>query len=388
MHCNHLFLFFLFLRSYADAAAHVPFGIYAEFIIVSGQDNVQRDPGDGSDGQSCQSDGGAADLEGQSIAEAKAADKDNARDDQVPGLGQVYPVFYNVPYADGGDHSIEHKADAADDGGRHGSDDGGNLRDEADDDGKHGRNADDHRIIYLGKLQYAGILSVGGVGRAACKACQGGGKTISQKGTVQARIFNKVLSDGGGNGGNISDMLHHGGDGDRCHDENGCKVKFRQLKRRHADGSRRSDRCKIQDGGTVRVCDADGVHQQRGSIGNDDSHQNGDDLEHSLSPDIEDDDDSQCNKGQQPVGLGVVDGRAGQRKAYADDNGSCNHRRKKTHDLLYAGSPYDRRQHQVQKSGDHDTAAGVGNLLIGSHTRIDTAVQTGHCGKASQKGEG
>ena len=47
--------------------------------------------------------------------EAQGADQNDRGNDQVAGVGEVDLVLDNVAHADGGDHAVQHKADAADD---------------------------------------------------------------------------------------------------------------------------------------------------------------------------------------------------------------------------------------------------------------------------------
>ncbi len=79
-------------------------------------------------------------------------------------------ILHHVAHTDGGDHAVQHKADAADDAGGDGVDDSLKLGAEAQDDGQDSRNADDERIVDLAQSQHAGVLAVGGVGRAAQQA--------------------------------------------------------------------------------------------------------------------------------------------------------------------------------------------------------------------------
>ena len=123
-------------------------------------------------------------------------------------------VLDHVAHADSGDHAVEHEADAADDAGGDGVDDGLKLGAEAQDHGKHSGDADDQGIVNLGQGQDAGVLAVGGVGGAAQQAGHGSGQAVAQQGLVQARIADVVLAGGGGDGGDVADMLHHGGQGD------------------------------------------------------------------------------------------------------------------------------------------------------------------------------
>ena len=129
------------------------------------------------------------------------------------------------------------------------------------------------------------------------------------------------------------------------------------------------------------------MHDQRAHIGDDDPHQDRDDAEHSLPPDVKHDDGDQSYKRQEPVGLSVVDGGTGKRQADADDDGPGHNRRQETHDTLHAYQPDDERKDQIQKSGNHDAAAGVGRFLICPHCLVDTALQSGDRRKTAEKSE-
>ena len=43
---------------------------------------------------------------------------------------------------------------------------------------------------------------------------------------MQAGVGDEVATGGGGDSGHIADMLHHGGNGDGCHDEDGGDVEL------------------------------------------------------------------------------------------------------------------------------------------------------------------
>ena len=63
--------------------------------------------------------------------EAQGADQNDGGDDQVAGVGEVDLILNDIAHADGGDHAVQHKADAADDAGGDRVDDGLKLRAEA-----------------------------------------------------------------------------------------------------------------------------------------------------------------------------------------------------------------------------------------------------------------
>ena len=69
----------------------------------------------------------------------RAAHQNDSGDDEVAAVGEVHAVLDHVADTDGGDHAVEHEADAADDAGGDGVDDGLKLGAEAQDDGQHSR---------------------------------------------------------------------------------------------------------------------------------------------------------------------------------------------------------------------------------------------------------
>src|SRR5699024_273592 len=106
--------------------------------------------------------------------------------------------------------AIQHKADAADDDGGDGVDDGIELGAEAQDHGEYGRNADYPGIVNFGQSQNAGVFAVGGVGGTAEQTGHAGGKTIAQQGAVQAGVADEVFAHSGADGSHVAHMLHHG----------------------------------------------------------------------------------------------------------------------------------------------------------------------------------
>ncbi len=277
---------------------------------------------DGGDGQTGQVDRHTGDREGQAAhrVEAQRRNEDDSRDDQVAAVGKVHLILDHVAHTNGGDHAIEHKADTADDAGGDGVDDGLKLGAEAQDDGQHSGNADDEGVVDLAQGQHAGVLAVGGVGRAAQQASQRGGQTVAQQGAVQAGVIDIVVADGGADGGDIAHMLHHGsqGDGDdgkERADKLGAAVDGKQahgiLMQRDAEPVSGSDGLEIHGTGHEGHC-----------VGDQHADEDGQDLDHALAPDVADDDRAQCHKGQQPVGLAVVDGRGSQDQTDGDDDGA------------------------------------------------------------------
>ena len=58
------------------------------------------------------------------------------------------------------------------------------------------------------------------------------------------------------------------------------------------------------------------------------------------------------------------------------------------HDLLGAHQLEQQGQDQIQGTGHHDAAQGVGQLFLAAHAGELAHIQAGHCLKAAQEGEG
>ena len=52
-----------------------------------------------------------------SVQLCQCAHQNDSSHDQVAAVGKVHAVLHHVAHTDGGDHAIQHKADAADDAG-------------------------------------------------------------------------------------------------------------------------------------------------------------------------------------------------------------------------------------------------------------------------------
>ena len=74
-------------------------------------------------------------------------------------------------------------------------------------------------VEYAGQGYYAGVLGVGGVGRAAEQTSQGGTDTVAQQGAGQTGISNEVLAAGSADSHNIANMLNHCSNGNRQEDQ-------------------------------------------------------------------------------------------------------------------------------------------------------------------------
>ena len=69
----------------------------------------------------------------------------------------------------------------------------------------------------------------------------------------------------------------------------------------------------------------------------------------------------------------------------ADDDRACDYRRKETHDALYADKTDDQREHQIQKTGYYDAAAGVGQFFAVGHICKYTGVKLGNSCKSAEE---
>ena len=157
------------------------------------------------------------------------------------------------------------------------------------------------------ELQNAGVLAVSGVCRAAYQSGKRGCKTVANEGSMKTRICEEVLSYRCGDCRHITDVLHHGSKSDRSHYHDGGNVKFAELERRKSYPGCRCDCGEIQDGAAVRIGHSEEVHHQSYCIGDHNAHEDRNDLEHAFSPDVENDDCSKSNQGNEPVGGRIGD---------------------------------------------------------------------------------
>ena len=208
---------------------------------------------------------------------------------------------------------------------------------------------------------------------------------------MQAGILDEVFASGGGNGGDVANVLHHRGDGDGGHDQNGGDVKLGD------DKLLETDEVCLADGGKVdeRLHHAVGVGQLRaaggGDQGNDiaagDAEQNGDDLDHALAPDVGDHDDRHGDEREPPAGRGIADRRAGEVETDHDDHRAGDDGREVAHDLLDAEELKEEREYKVQQPCDHDAAERIGELFVAAHAGVLAGVQLGDGLEAAEVGE-
>ena len=206
---------------------------------------------------------------------------------------------------------------------------------------------------------------------------------------MQARIGDKILTDGGGNGADITDMLHHGCQSNGSDGHNGGQQQTAvEILTENGEGGVLPDDGQAEPLGlghrSHNIGPGAGIHNQGKHIGYHHAQQNGNDLHHALAPDVAGNHNQDRNDGNQPVGAAVVDGGAGQRQADADDDRTGDDGREETHDFPGAENLKQGSQYQVDKTGHSDAEAGIGQKRIGR-----TVLQHGSNRRvASQEGKG
>ena len=207
---------------------------------------------------------------------------------------------------------------------------------------------------------------------------------------MQAGIGDEVIAGGGGNGGHVTDVLHHGSDGDGGHDQHGGHVELGENELLEADEVGLTHGGEVDEG----LHNAVGIGQlgaaesgnHRHNVAANHTQQDGDDLHHALTPNVGHHDDSHGHQGQPPAGGGVFDGGAGEVQADHDDHGAGDDGGEVPHDGLGAQHLKEQSQHQIQETGDDDAAQSVGQLQFRGQTVIGG--HGGHGGEAAQVGEG
>ena len=207
---------------------------------------------------------------------------------------------------------------------------------------------------------------------------------------MQTGILDEVAVGGGGDRGDIADVLHHGGDGNGRHDQNGgdiklCKDELLQTDQVSlADGSKVDQR--LHHAVCVRKLHAAGGGDERHDVAADHAEQDGDDLGHALAPDVCDHNDRHGDQREPPAGLRIGDGGAGEVETDHDDHGTGDDGREITHDLLDAEQLEQKSEHEVEKTGDHDAAECIGKLGLGVHALVSR--KCCNRGEAAEIGKG
>ena len=194
-----------------------------EVVILTGQNRIQQDTNERSGCKTGEADCAKGDGTCSGVVDTDGQHQDQGCDQNVAALGEINMGLNQVPDSDCGNHSVKDQRNAADCCGGHYLNDCCEFRAE----GKHCRNdccqTNDCRIKNLGQCQNTGVLTIGCVCRSSEQRSQCGCKTIAAQSSVKSGILDIVLSDGGGDGGNITDVLHHRSKRDRNNCNNGSK---------------------------------------------------------------------------------------------------------------------------------------------------------------------
>jgi len=331
----------------------------AELVVLAGEHGVHQDAHQSGHSQAGQTDGDGAhgDGDGTGVVHAHGQTHDHGGNQNVAALGEVHLVFNHVPDAHGGDHAVQHQADAAHGSGRHGNDQCGKLGAEGQDNGEHGGQTDNLGVVHLAQGQNAGVFTIGGVGGSAEEGGHGGCQTVAYQSAVQAGILYEVLAHGGGDGADIANMLHHGSQGDGHDGHNGGDQQAGvQIAAEDGQGGvvpydGQADPVCLADQGH-QICPGGGVNDHGEHIGANHTQQDGDDLHH-----------------------------AGKGQADADDDGARDNGGKVAHDLFGAELLEEEGQNQVYETCAGHTEAGIGQGLAAGAQGADGIV-------AADEGEG
>ena len=163
---------------------------------------------------------------------------------------------------------------------------------------------------------------------------------------MEAGVLQVITLTGGGDSADAADVLHHGGQGQRHDGYSGCEqqpgVHIRaaeQAKQSILKLEGQADPGSIQQSlnfGWVHNLHAGDLAQSGHTIGAHHPQKDGDNLYHTLAPDIAYHYNGDGDKGDGPVGTAVGNGGGGEGQSNADDNGAGNNRGKIAHDRLGA----------------------------------------------------
>ena len=111
--------------------------------------------------------------------------------------------------------------------------------------------------------------------------------------------------------------------------------------------------------GFVNGCKVDPLKGYGHDIGTKKTHDDRNNFDHALAPDIADNYQPQGNESQQPVGRSALNGCGGKNQTNGNNDRTGDHRREETHDAIGAIKFYEAGQNKIEQAGDHNTAARV-----------------------------
>ena len=178
-------------------------------------------------------------------------------------------------------------------------------------------------------------------------------------------------------------MLHHcckrdWHDRDNCAD---CLPLIRDIAEHHTlFGDGQTDPVRLNDGLEINSADTNG-----NDIGNNNAHQNRNDLEHAPAPDIADDDNGKRHDGKKPVLLAVIHRGTGKAKTDGNNNRAGYNGREKAHNFFYRENGKERSKNKINKASKHNA-----EICIRQHFRVWGAVrqQRRNSGIAAEESKG
>ena len=183
-------------------------------------------------------------------------------------------------------------------------------------------------------------------------------------------------------------MFHHGCNSDGCHNKDSSDIEFADLERLEADDRSFCNSTELKDGRSVSIGHASCVEDDCTYIRDNNTEKDGDDLQHSPAPDVEEYNDSECNDCKEPVGLGIGDCRRCKAKTDTDDDRAGNNRRQEAHNLLNTNELDHERKQEVEKTGNNDTATCIRKLLTHGHVSVLTGAQICNSSESTKECEG
>ena len=143
-------------------------------------------------------------------------------------------------------------------------------------------------------------------------------------------------------------MFHHGSQSDRNDGYAGADAEFWQSDRSRCDH--------------FRLCDSSEVHfahQDRSKVGNQNTDEDRNDFYHALAPDVTDDDDTQRNQSQEPVGACTADSSWCKDQTDGDDDWAGYNRWEEFHDRFDAADGNQKGHDNINQTCNKNTAASV-----------------------------
>ena len=213
---------------------------------------------------------------------------------------------------------------------------------------------------------------------------------------MQTGIGNIILAAGSADGGNITDVLHHGCQCDRHNGNDGSYgltgiMHTAEHGRAPVNGQTHPgcflNRRKVNS----KAFYAKAVTDDTGHcIGAENTNENGNDLGHALTEHIHHDHNTQSNQRQPPVIFAVGNSGGCQAQTDSHNDGAGYNRREETHHLIDTDNLDDGSQHQIQQTGASHAHAGIGQHFRVGNGQLAVGVRQFGCyrGITAQESKG